>query len=84
MAPGEYEVSAGTTILQAIQIAGGFKPMAAAKDLRVLKKSGERIKPGLYRLNRFRKLPLVWFGNPQQAQDFLLEDGMRIGIPIYL
>jgi hypothetical protein len=82
--PGAYDVPVGTTMLQAIQRADGFTPLAAAKDALVIDKSGKKIRPGLHRLSRLRKLPLVWYGNPNCAQDFVLEDGMRIEVPIYL
>jgi hypothetical protein len=80
--PGEYEVPEGTTILQAIETAGGFTDYAFTRKLDVIESGGRHL--GLQRQIRksFRSVPLLWYGPSTKAEDFVLTDGASVHVPL--
>jgi hypothetical protein len=82
--PGQYKVREGTSILEAVQAAGGFTPYAATWDVNVIYAEGERVRLRLYRDKRFRRLPLVWYGKQNDREIFVVKDRMTVYVKLCL
>jgi len=82
--PAEYEVPEGTSVLEAIQIAGGFTYYAWTRDIHLVTR--EPAAPNrrlvLWKRNRPGSRPLVWLGTRDHAEDFELQDGMDIYVSV--
>jgi hypothetical protein len=82
--PGEYELPAGSTVLEAIQLAGGFTDYAWTRDIHLIPRegTGPKRRLSLWKQNRSGKIPLVWLGTSDRAEDFELQDGMEIDVAL--
>jgi hypothetical protein len=81
--PGQYKVREGSSILEAVQAAGGFTPYAATWAVTLVDER-ERLRLRLYRDKRFSLLPLVWYGKQNGSDIVVLKDGMTIVVPMCL
>jgi hypothetical protein len=78
----EYELAEGTTVLQAVMAAGGFTDYAWMRGVHVIDASGKVYRFDRHQKKRMGKLPLIWYGAPNAAQDFVLRNGMTVFVPL--
>lgn len=72
---GSISVAQGTTVLEAIKMAGGFTEFALATRVQI-DDAKHRHRLNLHRQRRFLKRSRVWFGDG--SGDFVLEPGATI------
>src|ERR1041385_1861184 len=77
--PGVYEVREGTSILQAVQVAGGFTDYAAPWAVKVYDEQKWTLLR-LHRHKRLGRLPLVWITARGEGEIFIVKDGMTIAV----
>jgi hypothetical protein len=81
VSPGQYKVREGTSILEAVQAAGGFTPYAATWAVTLVDER-EHLRLRLHRHKRFRRLPLVWYGKQNGRDIVVVKDGMTVFVPL--
>ena len=77
--PGSYELPEGTTILEAINKAGGFTGVALTREIQV-SVSEQKYKIPLQRQKRLGKASLIWYGKREVAEDFVLPGPAQIRV----